>query len=432
MPAGPGPRRAGPESANLVPVLSLLFDPSPARLPLAGVSSRVRPLWALRGPAPLALREVADPGAPTPEWVRLRVLRTGICGSDVTEALLHASSDNPLTGLISFPHVPGHEILAEVIDPGASGRLPVGAQVAVDPWLGCVARGLVQPCPACRAGFPPHCAAVLDGGPWGPGRGMHLGNVRDLPGGFGPVIYAHPSQLHPIPPGLRPELAVLADPLAVGLHAVELAGDEPVGPVLVLGAGTIGLSLALAARTRWPAADLLVTTAWEHQRGLVSRLGAEPAPVASAAVVALLAARTGARLARPWRGGQWCVGGGAALVLDSIGSPATMELALRALAPGGTVIRVGVAQPARTETTLAYYKQARVLGSNGYGRSRLGADSSHLLDLALGLLAQGAADGWLTHVFPLSRWREAFQAAAQPDRSRAIKVSLEFEEGAPR
>ncbi|NNM98073.1 MAG: zinc-binding dehydrogenase, partial [Candidatus Dormibacteraeota bacterium] len=122
----------------------------------------------------------------------------------------------------------------------------------------------------------------------------------------------------------------------------------------------------------------------------------------------------------------------AALVLDSIGSPATMELALRALAPGGTVIRVGVAQPARTETTLAYYKQARVLGSNGYGRSRLGAESPHLLDLALGLLAQGAADGWLTHVFPLSRWREAFQAAAQPDRSRAIKVSLELEEGAPR
>jgi len=412
-----------------VPVLALVFDPSLERLPLAGVASRIHPLGALWARGPLGLRQVADPGAPTPEWARLRVLRTGICGSDVTEALLRASSDNPLSGLISFPHVPGHEIVAQVAEPGVGGRLPAGTMVAVDPWLGCLARGLIRLCPACQAGFPPHCAAVLDGGPWGSGRGMHLGNVRDLPGGFGPTVFAHPSQLHPLPPGLRPELAVLADPLAVGLHAVELVAEEPSGPILVLGAGTIGLSLALAARSRWPAADLLVTTAWPHQRELVTGLGATPAPVAAAAVVELMAASTGARLARPWRGGRWCVGGGAALVLDSIGSSATMELALRALAPGGTVVRVGVAQPHRAETTLAYYKQARVLGSNGYGRSRLHPGSPHLLDVALQLLVTGLADGWLTHTFPLWQWREAFVAAARPDRSRAIKVTLQPDQG---
>ena len=407
-------------------VRALVFNPTPARLTLAGAASRTHPLWALRGPAPLSLREVPEPRAPTSEWVRLRVLRTGICGSDVTEALLHASSDNPLSGLVSFPHVPGHEILAEVAGPGAEGVPPAGALVAVDPWLGCRARGLVQLCPACQAGFPPHCAAVLDGGPWGSGRGMHLGNVRDLPGGFAATIFAHPSQLHPLPAGLRPELAVLADPLAVGLHALELVAQEPAGPVLVLGAGTIGLSLALAAKSRWPSADLLVTTAWEHQRGLVTELGAQPVPVASEAVVELVAARTKARLVRPWRGGPWCLGAGAALVLDSIGSPATVELSLRALAPGGLLVRVGVAQAARTETTLAYYKEARVLGSNGYGRSRLRPGAPHLLDIALELLADPGevARGWLTHTFPLARWREGFEAAAQPGRSRAVKVTL--------
>ncbi|MHB8556277.1 MAG: zinc-dependent alcohol dehydrogenase [Candidatus Dormibacteria bacterium] len=416
-----------------MPVLALVFDPSPGRLPLAAVASRIHPLWALRGPAPLTLREIPEPRPPSPEWVRLRVLRTGICGSDVAQALLRASSDNPLSGLVSFPHVPGHEIVAEVAEAGSELSPPTGSLVAVDPWLGCRARGLTRLCPACRAGFPPHCAAVLDGGPWGSGRGMHLGNVRDLPGGFTATIFAHPSQLHAIPAGLRPELAVLADPLAVGLHALEQVKAEPRGPILVLGAGTIGLSLVLAARSRWPAAEILATTAWGHQRSVVAERGGEPLPAALETVVEMVSARTGARLVRPWRGGPWCAGAGAALVLDSIGSSATIELGLRALAPAGQVVRVGVAQPARTETTLAYYKEALVTGSNGYGLSRLQPGSPHLLDVALGLLASHGevARAWLTHTFPLSRWREGFEAAARPDHSGAIKVTLQLEENRP-
>lgn len=409
-------------------MLALVFDPGSWRLPLAGAASRIDPLWALRGPSLLSLRQLEEPRPPRPEWVRLRVLRTGVCGSDVKEVLLQASSDNPLSGLVSLPHVPGHEIVAEVADPGSASLLAQGTVVAVDPWLGCRARGLEPACPTCSAGFPPHCRAVTDGGPWGTGRGMHLGTVRGLPGGFAEVIYAHPSQLHPLPAGLDLRLAVLADPLAVGLHALERAGDEPKGPVLVLGAGTIGLGLGLAALRRWPGAEVYITAAWEHQRSLIRELGASPLAVAPAAVVEEMAAASGGRLARPWRGGAFALGGGAQLVLDSIGSAATMELGLRALAPGGRIVTVGVGRSQRVEHTLAYYKEARIIGSNGYGVSELMAGRPHLLDVALELLAArpGSMARWLTHSFPLSQWRQAFTAAARPDRSAAIKVSLEL------
>jgi threonine dehydrogenase-like Zn-dependent dehydrogenase len=402
-------------------MLALTFEPRPRTLLLGGVASRVRPEWALRAAGPLGLREVPEPVRPRPEWALLEPVSTGVCGSDVKEALLQASSDNPLSGLISFPHVPGHEILARVLDPPLGGGVEAGQLVAVDPWLGCRTRALDQLCPACEQGFPPHCSWVRAGGPWGSGYGMHLGNVRGLPGGFAPRMTAHASQLHPLPPAMPPELAVLADPMAVALHALDRVEAEP-AVVLVLGAGTIGLCLALAARRRWPRAELLVTCAWEHQRKLVENLTAFPLPASASPALQKVAELTGAGLVRPWRGGLWALYGGADLVLDSIGAPGTVELALRAVRPRGEVVTVGVARPGRTETTLAYFKEVRQVGSNGYGR----AAGGHQLDLALARLEEDRelVSGWLTHRFPLAKWREAFQAAARPDRSGAVKVVI--------
>jgi threonine dehydrogenase-like Zn-dependent dehydrogenase len=402
-------------------VLALTFESRPRTLLLGGVASRVRPEWALLAGGPLGLREVPDPVRPRPEWTLLEPLSTGVCGSEVKEALLQASSDNPLSGLISFPHVPGHEILARVLEPPQEGGFEAGQLVSVDPWLGCRARGLDQLCPACERGFLPHCSWVRSGGPWGPGYGMHLGNVRGLPGGFAPRITAHASQLHPLPPAMPAELAVLADPVAVALHALDRVEGEP-EMVLVLGAGTIGLSLALGASRRWPRAQLLVTCAWDHQRKLVESLPGLPLPPAPAAVLQRVAEVTGAGMVRPWRGGPWSLDSGPDLVLDSIGTPGTVELALRAVRPRGQLVTVGVARPGRAETTLAYFKEVRQVGSNGYGMTPGG----HQLDLALVLLEaeRERVPQWITHRFPLHRWRDAFRAAARPDRSGAVKVVI--------
>lgn len=409
---------------------ALLFDPAAHRLPLAAIASRISPGWALGRPSLLSLRQLPEPSSPGREWVRLRTLRTGICGSDVKEVLLQAAADNPLSGLVSFPHVPGHEVVAQVEDPGVDSGLEPGQRVALDPWVGCVARGLEPPCPACGRGFAPHCQHQPDGGPWGSGRGLHLGNIRGLPGGFAEVLHAHQSQCHPLPQGVDAEIGVLADPLAVALHALERAGDQAGGPILVLGAGTIGLALTLVARAQWPEVPIWTTAAWPHQLDLISGLGAAPLPSGAAQVVPEVARRTGGRLIRPWRGGPWVLGAGPGLVLDSIGSRATSELALRCLAPGGRIVVVGVSRPQRTETTLAYFKEAEIVGCNGYGRSSLGAGAPHLLDQALQILAErgGELRRWCTHSFPLARYREAFALAANPGRGAAIKVSLELGE----
>jgi threonine dehydrogenase-like Zn-dependent dehydrogenase len=393
----------------------LVFDTSARRLAPGWLATRLR---GARPPAggPLTLRDIDPPQPPGPDWVPLRPRHAGICGSDVQQVLMRADADNPLSGLISFPHVMGHEIAAQV----AEDHEDAGSWVAVNPWIGCAVRGL-EPCPSCRAGSPAHCVHVTDPVLAGrTGSGMHLGNVAGLPGGFATRMVAHRSQCVPLPAGLEPAAAVLADPLAVGLHAVCQAGVQATdGTALVLGAGTIGLCVAAALRERHPHLRVLVSAAWSGQVAEVRELGAEAVPVAAGALVDVLAQRTDAPVVRPWLGRPWLAGGGVDTVIDAVGSAGTLETALRVVRPRGRVVRVGVGRAGRLQSTLGYFKEVEVAGSNGYGPAEL--------QTALELLAEHRIlhERWRTHTFPLDEWRHAFEAAATPHKSGAIKVSLD-------
>ncbi len=406
-------------------MLGLLFDPHPVRLATAGALSRLRPTAAISEHGPLRLRRLADPRPPNAEWAVLEPVVTGICGSDVSQATLQADWDNPLSALVSFPHVMGHEVVARIAEPpsgdghGPSGQLAAGDLVVLNPWLGCAPRG-APPCPACAAGMLPLCAHTGEKIPGIDGSGIHTGNIRGLPGGMGTRMIAHRSQLHHLPVGMEPHAGVLADPLAVGLHAAAKALERGDGPVAVLGAGTIGLCVTAALR-RLGASDVVVSTAWPYQEALVTALGARPIAAEGEAAVREIATATGGRAVRPWRGIPWLAGGGAAAVVDAVGSAQTGVLALASVRPGGTVVRVGVGRARRTQATLAYFKEAAVLGSNGY--------RSGDLDIALKMLAGGEVPwpSWLTHRFGLRAWQEGFRVAAEPQRHRSVKVSIDID-----
>jgi len=56
--------------------------------------------------APARLEDVAGLPLPGADWVRVQTTFSGLCGSDVKQILLNGARDNPLTALVSFPHVP--------------------------------------------------------------------------------------------------------------------------------------------------------------------------------------------------------------------------------------------------------------------------------------------------------------------------------------
>src|SRR3954471_14302863 len=100
-----------------------------------------------------ALKSLPDPELPAPDWLTLRTRLCGICGSDYKQLFLNGNMDNPMTALISFPQVLGHEVVGVVdrVGPGVSTRKP-GDRVVLNPWLSCGPRGITPPCPECVRG----------------------------------------------------------------------------------------------------------------------------------------------------------------------------------------------------------------------------------------------------------------------------------------
>src|ERR1700742_3932558 len=97
--------------------------------------------------APLRLVTIDPPRADRPGWARLRSRLSGICGSDL--GALSGRTSLYFSGVVSMPFVPGHEVVAELVDDCED--LPAGTRVVIDPVLTCAARG-VDPCAECAAG----------------------------------------------------------------------------------------------------------------------------------------------------------------------------------------------------------------------------------------------------------------------------------------
>jgi threonine dehydrogenase-like Zn-dependent dehydrogenase len=348
----------------------------------------------------------------------------------VKQVRLDGDADNPLTAIMSFPHVMGHEVVGTVVEvaPGATGVRP-GQRVAVFPWLACEARGL-PPCAACREGRPIHCASFRKGAL---APGMHLGTCRDAPGGFAPRLAAHASMLFPVPDAVSDAQAAVVDPCAVALHALLRAPPRPGEVVLVIGCGALGLLAIHLLERLFPGVEVLATDVEPHLAARAQALGAAAfLPARGRALVEAVAARRGAEVLEPVRGLPWLLDG-VDRVYDTVGLASTLEVGLRVLRPRGHLVLVGVAAPRRFEWTPLCWKELHVTGASGCAVDDDGAGGrAHGFQRVLDLTAAGRIDPAtiVTHAFPLARFREAFAVAADKRRARSVKVLFELAPGA--
>lgn len=171
----------------------------------------------LEQPGRFTLRETAQPGAPGPDEVLLRVLTVGVCGTD-----LHAFEGTQ--PFFNYPRILGHELAVEVIEPGERAvEFEPGDLCAVNPYVTCGG------CVACRRGRTNCCAKMCV-------IGVHAdGGMRDR-------IVLPAKQLYKcrkLPAAQIP----LVETLGVGIHAVGRAEPQAGERALVIGAGPIGLSV---------------------------------------------------------------------------------------------------------------------------------------------------------------------------------------------
>jgi len=379
--------------------------------------------------SPAALKEIPDPELPADDWVVIQTRLCGICGSDYKQMFLNGSMDNPMTAIISFPQVLGHEVVGTIvrIGRGVTTR-KVGERVVLNPWLSCGPRGITPPCPECATGQYSICRNFARGHiP----PGIHTGNSSAATGGYAPYVPAHESMCIPIPDGVSDEAAVLADPFSVSLHGILKRPPIPGRPALVYGCGTLGLLAIAILRHVYPESPVYAVARFEHQRKLAAQFGAELVlPHEPAAeIVERVGAATGAQVLKPWFGSPWLYGGGVDVIYDTVGFPETVEVGVRIADSRGAIVITGVEAPKRFEWTPLYFKEIAVIGSNAFGVEEFEGRRAHAMEIYLDLVRTKRIDVTpiLTHRFTLDRYRDAFLACGEQDRSGAVKVLFTYD-----
>lgn len=408
---------------------ALVFRYSMPRFAYAKVLGLLTPRAYLRGASPLRLEQIPEPELLRDDWTVVRTARCGICGSDVKQIFLDANLDNPLTSLITFPQVLGHEVVGVVerVGPAVQARR-AGERVVLTPWLPCGPRGIDPACNACQEGLYSLCAHFTDG--FLP-PGMHAGNCRTVTGGYAPLLPAHESQLFPIPDGVSFDQAVLADPFSVSLHAILKAPPpEGEGWALVYGAGVLGLLSIAVLRLLYPRARVAAVARYPHQAELARQLGAERVICTRepAEVVEEVAALVGAPVLRPARSVPWLLRG-VDVIYDTVGSAETLEVGVRVASPQAAIVITGVGKPARFEWTPLYFKEVRLLGSNAFGVEEVDGVRRHSIAHYVQWVAEGKLDlaRLVTHRFRLDQYEAAFLTMHRKAGHGVVKAAFDFE-----
>ncbi len=388
-------------------MLALTFQRSIASFAIVKASGG-RPDVATSALSMLHLGDVPEPELPARDWVRVMPTLSGICGSDLAAIGGHASLYlDPLT---SYPFVPGHEVV---------GTLDDGSRVVIEPALGCKVRGIDPPCPRCAEGRPGLCYNVTEG----PIEvGLQTGYCADTGGGWGEVLVAHPSQLHPVPDAFTDEAAVLIEPFACCVHAALRGGATKDDFVVVLGSGTIGLLTVAAIRLFTPPKRLIAVAKHPTQRELARKLGADQV-ITPADVFQRVRFATGARRLEGMN--RSLLLGGADITFDCVGRADSLNDAVRFTREGGTVVAVGMPGEEKVDWAPIWQRELTVMGAYAYGTEpKLGGKRT--FDLALEAAPDLHLETLTGPLFSLGEYRDAIAYAMSAGRLGAVKVAFDL------
>ena len=386
----------------------------PRYLLMRAASKRIKTLETGRF-SPLQPEEIQEPGLPTPEWVRVKPLLSGICGSDL--GTLSAENSAYFSPIISPPFVMGHEIFGEVAEDNSGFQ--AGERVVVEPALGCEVRGIDPPCPYCASGRYALCLNVAKGDI---SPGIQTGFCHDTGGGWSRgTLVAHPSQLHRVPDAVPDEAAVAVEPLACAVHAALGAAPRPDDTSLVIGAGSVGLFTVAALRHLTEAGRIVCVAKHDRQRKEAIRLGADEV-VHPKETYTTVPKMLGTEAYKPELG-KPVVTGGADRVYECVGSPGTMEDAVRLTKPGGEATLVGMpGAKSSMDLTALWYKEIRLSGSYAYGAEEHEGVSTSSFALALRLAPEIGLEEMVGPRFPLEKYGEAVAAARAAGGAGHVKV----------
>ncbi|WP_247666042.1 L-threonine 3-dehydrogenase [Nocardiopsis sp. B62] len=337
---------------------------------------------ALYKSGPGAGLELVEAPVPRPgaDEVLIRVLLTGICGTD-----LHILQwDDWAQGSVRTPLIPGHECVGRIVETGSGVRgLREGQTVGVEGHLTC------GRCAQCRSGARHLCLNNIN-------LGVHTDGV------FARYVVVPAANVWVHGEGVPLEVASIFDPLGNAVHA---ATTHPVSglSVLITGAGPIGL-MAAQICARMGARSVVVTDVSSFRLLLAENIDVVPAA----------APESGSEELR--EAGDTPLGFD--IGLEMSGAPEALQTMLDAVSPGGRIVALGL--PSR-ETSVDWADiSTRMLSIQGVSGRRI----PETWRSVAALVANGLDPSFvITHTFRYDQYAEAFATAAS---GRAGKVLLDW------
>jgi 2-desacetyl-2-hydroxyethyl bacteriochlorophyllide A dehydrogenase len=315
-------------------------------------------------PGRIVVDEIAEPDV-GPGEVQIAVGGVGLCGSD--HSVFSGTWAAP-----AYPWVMGHEAFGTIVAVGLGVPAErIGQEVVVEPNIACLA------CDQCRRGWTSACRARQSVGMNRPGALAERLVV--------PAAYAWPISG-------APEDLVCVEPTAVVETALRRFGAPLPASVLVVGVGAQGLLMTLALQAR--AVSVRVQDPNADRVALAARLGAEPVGAEGTEA--------------PFD-----------LVVDSVGSPASMNAAMGRLEVGGTLLLLGLdGRPLELTAQTIVRRQLVLRGSLTY-------DHPHDFEAAVALVAEGrfAPREIVTEKHPIEEAQRAFEQSTSAPGKTWIRVA---------
>lgn len=322
---------------------------------------------------PLQVEKVEDPTPESTELV-MKVSYCGVCGTD-----LHATREGLTTACCD--QILGHEYVGEIVEVGkeAEGNWQLGDRVCAMPFIAC------GKCLPCAAGHFFEC------------QNKKVSGVDDQ-GGFAEYVTTGSRETIALPDSLELQKATLIEPLAVGLHAVRMADVKAGSRIMVMGAGPIGLTVALWCRFLG-AREVVVSELAESRALLAKKMGATQVvqPDLSKGAEGLLE--------------QFCdvAGGPPDVIFECVGAPGLLQQCIEMAPQRGKIIPVGVCeQPDSIMPFFGLIKELNIQFAIAYTKDDF--------ETCVAMLAEGRIDisAMITDIVSLDELPEAFEALKTP------------------
>lgn len=366
--------------------------------------------------SPVIYKKLPDPKLPAENWVRVRNIQTGICGSDMT---FYRCAQGPSTAFLPMPCSDvtylGHETVGEVVEVGSKVKnFKIGDRVCMRKYLAsCELKGFLPEefCPMCKMGNYSDCENYGEPAKFKITAGAGMGDSYIAPEG----------QLMSVD-GLSDDDAVLIEPFAVSLHAVLKHVPNPDDKVLVIGAGMIGLNVIQFAKLLQPKCKIYVMENNPNKHEFAKKLGADE--ILSGDPYAAVAKATDGKLYG--KGKNRMIMGGFDVIFDCVGKGTLFNDTLRWLKAQGTLVKVGY-QMTKTkfDETPIWWQGLQIIGADSHGLEIVNGKPKQTFEMVKEMMLnhQLITDGFITHRFPLDDYKKAFKLLIENPRD-TIKVVL--------